>query len=371
LSALGLAIDTSQEGLIPKALRPLLEKRIEMKKHLASTPSWDPFRKNFKRRTSALKWLLVTCFGYLGYKNARFGRIEAHQAVTAYGREALLRAKETAEDLGFEVIQMYIDGLWVQHPEKTRPEQIEPLLLQIQERTGLPISLDGIYRWVVFVGSRQNKKRPVANRYFGVFQDDSIKVRGIDARRRDSTPFVSDTQMHLLELLASRQDPEEILPEAVIYIRKQLAALRQGQISLPDLLVRQRLGRKLEAYRTPSPAARAVLQLKSVGKEMRPGQRVPFLYTLGKPGVFAWDMPQKLNPRAVDVARYQRLLLRAAGIVLESWGMDEEKLTELVFSDASQLLLPVPPKQHPGQHRRNIPGVIHPAMDRALKGQAQ
>jgi len=25
-----------------------------------------------------------------GYKNARFGRIEAHEAVTAYGREALL-----------------------------------------------------------------------------------------------------------------------------------------------------------------------------------------------------------------------------------------------------------------------------------------
>ncbi len=368
--ALGLAIDTSQEGLIPKALRPLLEKRIEMKKHLASTPSWDPFRRNYKRRASALKWLLVTCFGYLGYKNARFGRIEAHQAVTAYGREALLRAKETAEDFGFEVIQLYVDGLWVQHPDKTRPEDIEPLLLEIQERTGLPISLDGIYRWVVFVGSRQNKKRPVANRYFGVFQDNSIKVRGIDARRRDSTPFVSETQMHILRLLASKQEPEEALPEAVQYLQGQLAALRRGQIRLADLLVKQRLGRKLEAYRTLSPAARAVLQLKSTGKEMRPGQRVPFLYTLGKPGVFAWDLPQKPNPRAVDVARYQRMLLRAAGIVLESWGLDEKKLTEIVLSGASQLLLPVPPKQHPGQHRSNIPGVINPTMDRALKGQA-
>jgi DNA polymerase-2 len=369
--ALGLAIDNSQDGLIPKALRPLLEKRIEMKKHLASTPNWDPFRKNFKRRASALKWLLVTCFGYLGYKNARFGRIEAHQAVTAYGREALLRAKEAAEDMGFEVIQLYVDGLWVHHPQKTRPEDIQPLLLEIQERTGLPISLDGIYRWVVFVGSRQNKKRAVANRYFGVFQDGSIKVRGIDARRRDSTPFVSEAQMHLLELLANKDQPEEALPEAVNYLRARLRALRSGHVSLPDLLVRQRLGRKLEAYRTPSPAARAVMQLQAAGKEMRPGQRVPFIYTLGKPGVFAWDRPQAPNPHAVDVARYQRLLLRAAGIVLESWGLDEEKLTERVLSDASQLRLPVPPKQHPRKHRSNIPGVVHPAMDRTLKGQIQ
>jgi DNA polymerase-2 len=367
--ALGLAIDTSQEGLIPKALRPLLKKRVEMKKHLASTPNWDPFRKNFKHRSSALKWLLVTCFGYLGYKNARFGRIEAHQAVTAYGREALLRAKEAAEDMGYKVIQLYVDGLWVQHPDKIQPGDIEPLLLEIQQRTGLPISLDGIYRWVVFVGSRQNKDRPVANRYFGVFQDGSIKVRGIDARRRDSTPFVSEAQMHLLELLASKTEPEEALAEAIDYLRSQLYDLRNGDIELPDLLVRQRLGRKLEAYRTPSPAARAVMQLQAVGKEMRPGQRVPFLYTMGKPGVFAWDRPQRPNPRAVDVERYQRLLLRAAGIVLESWGLSEEKLTEKVLSGASQLYLPVPPIQHPIQHSCNIPGVIPTPVNRALKGQ--
>jgi DNA polymerase II len=369
--ALGLAIDMAQEGLIPKALRPLLEKRIEMKKYLASTPTWDPFRNNFKHRSSALKWLLVTCFGYLGYKNARFGRIEAHQAVTAYGREALLRAKEAAEDMGYQVIQLYVDGLWVQQPGKNRPEDIEPLLLEIQQRTGLPISLDGIYRWVVFVGSRQNKKRPVANRYFGVFQDGSIKMRGIDARRRDSTPFVAETQRHLLELLASKAKPEEALPEAVAYLRMRLRALRKGQVGLSQLLVRQRLGRKLEAYRTPSPAARAVMQLKVAGKEMRPGQRVPFLYTLGKPGVFAWDRPQAPNPRAVDVARYQRLLLRAAAIVLESWGLDEENLTEKVLSNASQLHLPVPPKQHPRQHRSNIPGVVNAAVDCSLKRQAQ
>ncbi|MFN2304873.1 MAG: DNA polymerase domain-containing protein [Anaerolineales bacterium] len=364
--ALGLAIDTSQDGLIPKALRPLLEKRIELKKHLASTPAWDPFRKNFKRRASALKWLLVTCFGYLGYKNARFGRIEAHQAVTAYGREALLCAKEAAEDMGYEVIQLYVDGLWVKHPEKTHPRDIDPLLLEIQARTGLPISLDGIYRWVVFVGSRQNKKRPVANRYFGVFQDGSIKVRGIDARRRDSTPFVSEAQMYLLKLLASKAEPEQALPEALDFLQERLRALREGQVKLPDLLVKQRLGRKLEAYRSPSPAARAVLQLKAAGKALRPGQRVPFLYTLGKPGVFAWDIPHKPDPRAVDVARYQRLLLRAAGIVLESWGLDEETLTKKVLSGAKQLRLPVNFRKHPQRHHRMQLNAFHSAMKAAL-----
>jgi DNA polymerase II len=334
--ALGLAIDTSQDGLIPKALRPLLEKRIEMKKHLASTPAWDPYRKSFKSRSSALKWLLVTCFGYLGYKNARFGRIEAHQAVTAYGREALLRAKEAAEDLGYEVIQLYVDGLWVQHPTKHSRMISSPCCWKSSSAPVCRSPLDGIYRWVVFVGSRQNKKRPVANRYFGVFQDGTLKVRGIDARRRDSTPFVAEAQMHLLELLArEEEDPEQRCLKRSPFCKSRLRALRSGEVKLPDLLVRQRLGRKMEAYRTLSPAARAVLQLNTAGKTLQPGQRVPFLYTLGKPGVFAWDLPQKPNPRAVDVARYQRLLLRAAGIVLEPWGLDEEKLTEKDRSPSS------------------------------------
>ena len=60
--------------------------------------------------------MLVTCFGYLGYKNARFGRIEAHEAVTAYGRDKLLCAKEIFEAAGFTVLHGLTDCLWVQKP---------------------------------------------------------------------------------------------------------------------------------------------------------------------------------------------------------------------------------------------------------------
>jgi hypothetical protein len=66
---------------------------------------------------SALKWIGVTCFGYLGYRNARFGRIESHEAVTAFGREKLLRAKEIAEAHGFALLHALTDAVWIQHPD--------------------------------------------------------------------------------------------------------------------------------------------------------------------------------------------------------------------------------------------------------------
>lgn len=134
----------------------------------------------------------MTCFGYLGYKNARFGRIEAHEAVTTWGREALLRAKEAAEEHGFTVLRMYVDGLWVKREGCRQPQDFQPLLEDIARRTRLPVALDGVYRWNTFLPSRVDARWPVPNRYFGVFQDGSIKVRGIDMRRRDTTPFIAE-----------------------------------------------------------------------------------------------------------------------------------------------------------------------------------
>jgi DNA polymerase-2 len=58
--------------------------------------------RQYKERQEILKWLLITSFGYQGYRNARFGRIESHETICAYGRELLLRAKELAECFNFE-----------------------------------------------------------------------------------------------------------------------------------------------------------------------------------------------------------------------------------------------------------------------------
>lgn len=368
---LGIGIDNSKVGLIPKALKPLLVKRVSLKKRLGKMQPWDPQRTVCSRRASALKWLLVTCFGYLGYKNARFGRIEAHQAVTAYGREALLLAKETAEEAGYEVVHLYVDALWVRKKCKKTPGDFEDLLVKIHDRTGLPIALDGVYRWLVFLPSRQNVNRPVPNRYFGVFQDGSIKVRGIDARRHDSPPFVAQTQMHILELLAASKDPEQALPAVIRYLQSRLRQLHAYQIPLEDLLIRQRLGRKLDAYSSLPATARAALQLEQIGKHLRPGQRVVFLYTLGVPGVHAWDLDKQPHLASIDLARYQELLLRAASTVLQPWFGSEEKLRALVLKKGEQLRLPRASIQHPSEHRRNIPGIVNPAVQGALQGHTQ
>jgi DNA polymerase II len=333
---LDIPIDLTQEGFVPQTLQPLIEKRVQLKNYIKSLNPRDCRSTVIKARTQALKWLLVVCFGYLGYKNARFGRIESHMAVTAYGRECLLRAKEAAEDLGYRVLYLYIDGLWVQK-DGLSEGGIQPLLGEILERTGLPIALEGIYRWIAFLPSRIDARVPVANRYFGTFTDGSVKMRGIETRRRDTPPWIVQIQTEILADLARLPDISWInalLPSLIQNITKHLDDLTQQHVPVENLVITQTLSRELDAYAVPSPVARAAAQLRSAGKEIRPGQRVRFIYTRGKPDVAAWDLPDLPNQEIVNTERYRILLLRAVHTVLQPFGLSESTLQNWLLAKA-------------------------------------
>ncbi len=340
---LGIEVDQERTGLVPETLRPLIARRLAIKERLATLNRRDCRYRSYKSRAAALKWLLVVCFGYLGYKNARYGRIESHEAVTAYSREILLQAKETAEGLGYTVLHMYVDGIWVRQAGQSCPADFQPLLEAIAARTHLPIALEGVYRWVAFLPSKQDARVPVPNRYFGAWKDGTLKMRGIEARRRDTPPWIAAVQIEILEYLAragDRQALMDCLPGALRLLRGRMAELRGGRVALEQLLVSQGLSRELAEYRTPSPAARAAAQLEAIGKPARPGQRIRFLYTRGEPGVHAWDLDEAPAFANLDVKRYRTLLARAISAVLEPLGMQEETLLGWLDSGADLAAIP-------------------------------
>ena len=84
-----------------QTLAPIIAKRVRYKalRQAAAAAGDGEASARWDRRQDAIKWLLVCCFGYLGYRNARFGRIEAHEATCAFSREKLLQcARRSAED---------------------------------------------------------------------------------------------------------------------------------------------------------------------------------------------------------------------------------------------------------------------------------
>jgi DNA polymerase I len=83
---IGYPICEKRVGLIPTVLEPLIARRSECKRRVKQK-KWHARREEYEARKNVLKWVLVTCFGYTGYRNARFGRIECHEAINAYSRD--------------------------------------------------------------------------------------------------------------------------------------------------------------------------------------------------------------------------------------------------------------------------------------------
>lgn len=332
---LGTPVCRHRQGLVPETLAPLLEKRRRYKALSRALPPDDPRRQAFERRYSAHKWLLVTCFGYLGYKNARFGRIEAHEAVTAYGREVLLRAKEIVEARGFRVLHLYVDGLWIDRPGTTTRPDYEGLLDEIQRDTGLHIALEGVYRWLAFLPSRVEPRVTVANRYFGAFEDGTLKVRGIEARRHDTPTFIRETQLGSLAILAAAPNATAFrrhLPQAIAYARRRLRTLRAGAAPLDELVVTHNLSRQPEEFVVRTPAARVAAELTRAGVELSPGERLRFIYVSGPEKARAWDLIE--TPLAYDRQAYTVLFLRALESLFAPVGVDAATLALWLLGDA-------------------------------------
>jgi len=237
--------------------------------------------KRYKLQRDALKWLLVCCFGYTGYKNARFGKIEAHEAINAVARETLLVAKEIAEDRGYEILHALVDSLYVQKAGATR-DDYEALNAEIAARTQLPLAIEAIYRYVVFLPSRQFEDVPVPNRFFAVAEDGALKVRGLELRRHDTPPLVARMQQEVLTILAEAHDFTGYLAkleEAREILRRCEESVADGSVAIEDLIVRKRLTREPREYRKANQTAIAAQQLFGSGVRLRPGQTIEYIIT--------------------------------------------------------------------------------------------
>jgi len=318
-------------GLIPKTLRPILERRRYFKARMKESQGAE--RELYSRRQTALKWFLVVCFGYLGYRNARFGRIEAHEAVTAYGREELLRAKEISEAHGFRVLHALTDALWITKPGMTRAEVLA-LCDEISQATEAPIELEGIYKWVVFLPSKVSKNFPVANRYFGAFEDGKLKARGLAFRRDDTPPLIQEAQQKMLELLSASRDSREYrekIREAREVLQSYLTRLETGDLKNEELLVAKSVRQKVSEYKVDNLTALALRQLEDSGIEIHPGEKVHYLIK---------DSEAKNKEERV----------RAYPLLSTDDFYDEEKYRELLQKAAEEIIFtePSPPLQRRG-----------------------
>lgn len=305
-------------GIVPQSLQILLEKRKMYSELLKKFPD----NKIYDARKSALKWILVTSFGYLGFNNAKFGRIDAHMAVCAFARQILLQAVRIAESHGFQVLHGIVDSLWLYKKAATRAE-CENIKHDIEKKTGFDMSLD-IYKWLVFLPSKEDEMVPVANRYFGAFESGKLKIRGIEARRHDTPQFFKRCQMEILDLIATANSISEVqslMPLALEIYEKYCRMLEDKAVRIEDLSFTTRASKNVEDYKTNSVQKDAMVQLKEEGESIRAGQKIQYVIT-DYSRKTKRSTPLRMAGNKYDVKRYTKLLAECCTTVTKPFGME-------------------------------------------------
>lgn len=306
-----------RRGLVPSVLAPILDKRARYK---ALAKAGGPGAAVYKKRAAAHKWCLVCCFGYLGFKNARFGKIEAHECVTAWGREVLLRAKESVERRGFHLLHALVDALWV---GVTPGADLEGLRAAIEAEAGCPMALEGVYKWIRYCPSRRDRLAGVPGRYFGAFESGELKIRGLACRRRDTPGLLKEMQTRLLELLARAGGLaacRESAPALLDIVEDYRLRLKEGRVTAEELAVAFNLSKSPEDYVADSLQTLAARRLAAAGIRLHAGETVRFVIAASKDKVKEWRVaPLALmdGPLEYDAAKYLELTERAAAEVLD------------------------------------------------------
>ena len=273
------------------------------------------------QRQTALKWLLVVSVGYLGCKNARFGRIEAHEAITAYSRDLLLQAKEVAERQGYRMLHAIVDSLWLVKPGAVRADY-DRLAQAITEQTGLSIGVEGLYRWIGFFPSRVNLLMPVPNQFVGLFDHGAMKIRGIEIRRSDAPFLVKRAQAEVLRCLSEARTVPELrkqLPQVLEIVHAYRCYLRDGQATVEKLAITKSLSKEPRAYRHQTLSLIAAQELLARGVPLQAGDTIHYIIT-DADAACPSDRVRAVAGLEVawsyDVSAYDNLLLKAALVLL-------------------------------------------------------
>jgi DNA polymerase-2 len=267
----------------------------------------------------------------------------------------MTRSREIANDEGYTVVHSLTDCVFMHKPGVTRADAMR-LSRRITNEVGVPMDVEGVYKWLVLLPSKTHspsyEKRSggppsydhagvvgVPNRYYGKFEDGTVKVRDIEVQRHSTPEWIYNVQQGMLDVFAEADSAEDFLaciPHALQVAKSAAISMRRREIAPEELglMLQTRMGPDDYVANTNTKAA--LKALKTAGVERKPGEYVKYVVTRRRGPWRARVMPVELAKRdqnwisgktqEYDVGFYVRLLARSVETMLSPFGYDEEAL---------------------------------------------
>jgi DNA polymerase elongation subunit (family B) len=313
------------KGLLPSVVERFVKRRIHFKKLLKELQKDSIEYAWCEQRVNSLKNILVCLYGSTGSLWNRFGNVLAFEEINRLSREVLIKTKDIVQRLGYELIYADTDSVFIKRTESA--SDYSQVIDTLSKETGLSISVDYHYKFLVLLPLEVDEKIEVLKHYFGLTFDNELVVRGIEIRRHDVPAFIKRFQTQLLHTLFDCKDSSEILTkgyeDALLLVTQAIDTIITGEgLNDQDLVISKLLRQDIQRYKSLFPHVSAAIQSRNYPLK---GDTIQYIYTDSKHNnplcrVTPIEDTQSL-PR-YDKEKYKEMILDAAETVLGYFGFN-------------------------------------------------
>lgn len=195
-------------------------------------------------------------------------------------------------------------------------EKIDEFLLDVNHNLpeGMALEFEGFFQRGFFV----TKKR------YALIQNSNIVVKGLELVRRDWAPVAKKTQEKVLMAILRDGSPKK----AAAIVRNVIHDIKNGRISLEDLVIHTQLTKNPEEYVQRAPHVIAAKKALKKGRKVGPGSIIRYVVVRGREPISKRAVPLE----DADISQYDpyyyidNQILPAVSRIIEAVGYPKDDI---------------------------------------------
>ncbi len=314
---------TREKKFIPIILEQLILIRAGLKKQIKEAKAKKEDTKLLEARSTSVKLLANSFYGYLGFFGARWYSLESARSTTAYARNYILTTIAAAEKEGFKVCYSDTDSCFLLLGDKTLDKALRfqrEINHQLPEQ--MELELENYYPRGIFVAAKRTEKG-AKKRYALISKEGKLKITGFETVRRNSSLLAKEIQEQVLRMVL-----EDKAGLALAYVKDTIKELQSGKFSLSKLIIKTQITKELNHYSSIAPHVAIAWQMVKKGERIAPGSIIEYIICKGSGLVRdRAKIPTDVNPGDYDADYYlNNQLLPAVSSIFNVLGYKEEDL---------------------------------------------
>ncbi len=264
-------ISPENSNFLPTLLKKIVHERRKIKSQLSKKYSSE-----LNARQFSLKILANSFYGYYGFPQSRWYSLDAAKKVTEYGRKYIKDVIEKAEKSGFKVIYSDTDSVFLKDSKSKKKAKEFAKKINESLPEEMELEYEDFYLTGLFI-SRRNEAGGAKKRYALLDENQKMTIKGLEAIRGDWSNLAKKIQKKILRKILVEKNADSALK----YFKEIVKKIRNREIDLQDLVIKSRLSKSLENYKSRGPHIAAAQILKNRGEKIKKGQSVEYIVCKG------------------------------------------------------------------------------------------